>query len=734
MKKHSSKEALYERLKVLANIDNNSIVESNTRNLGTLIDYKRSADNIAYGIVKENHNFYIKKGSTKVNPNVSDFTYIGGLSNITNYQYQSLAEADKQRNMFIGVINETFKTKVNGNTGKKIINEGAEEEINLASKKIDDLDSATNIAADDSKPSELEITPSDEVGGVEPEITSDDEVSGVEPETTSNEKTDDTESDTEVSDELAPEDQKSISQNEIEKLIGKVTNKIRKTELEPAETKSYVNSFLSSFKDKFDDIDIEDRKTMADKILKVVPDEEIDDVATTVSQNDKSEVSESEECSECGSFVKYAESMGYDNAEKLKECGEDEVTSLISNYGNHYNDGTNDGDLEGVALVIKVVNPEILNKLKTDYGHEDYAEKLQPQVDQMNENSDDDNMLKLNELFGGLGQISKKAIEKVGQAAKGIKQTYYAGEKNAALGRLETLAQQLNKEILDTQKATEKAGQEPINIQSLLQTITSGLQSKGAADLSKFKTNENTDPSYTEVQPTFASDGQTIGVVYENKQKQKIMNEKLKNDTKVEKNGKYTNKSIEQIDEELNALKKSVENYKKNNVQKKSVVSESEQKLRKYVRTRLEEKAGLRKSRINENSKSVTIKKLDKLIDEQIRLFESDSQNEGLGDMFTSNAKKFEKLNPNDLSAINTLFYDIFKESLKVAARRMVAREMTPEDKYNVLKQGYQLDKLRNPSFGKKGNEYFYAQLNLKNPFAGGGTGGNFGYGGTTGM
>jgi hypothetical protein len=49
----------------------------------------------------------------------------------------------------------------------------------------------------------------------------------------------------------------------------------------------------------------------------------------------------------------------------------------------------------------------------------------------------------------------------------------------------------------------------------------------------------------------------------------------------------------------------------------KEEMSESEIKIRKYIRTRLEEKAGLKKAVINEDKKSETLKKLDKLIDEQ---------------------------------------------------------------------------------------------------------------------
>jgi len=44
---------------------------------------------------------------------------------------------------------------------------------------------------------------------------------------------------------------------------------------------------------------------------------------------------------------------------------------------------------------------------------------------------------------------------------------------------------------------------------------------------------------------------------------------------------------------------------------KRKPISESEQKLRMYIRKRLEENAGIRKPMLNENKKSDTLKKLD---------------------------------------------------------------------------------------------------------------------------
>ena len=51
-------------------------------------------------------------------------------------------------------------------------------------------------------------------------------------------------------------------------------------------------------------------------------------------------------------------------------------------------------------------------------------------------------------------------------------------------------------------------------------------------------------------------------------------------------------------------------------------MNESEVKLRKYVRMRLEEKAGMRKANLNESKKSPALKKLDAVIDQQFKLYE----------------------------------------------------------------------------------------------------------------
>jgi hypothetical protein len=113
-------------------------------------------------------------------------------------------------------------------------------------------------------------------------------------------------------------------------------------------------------------------------------------------------------------------------------------------------------------------------------------------------------------------------------------------------------------------------------------------------------------------------------------------------------------------------------------------------------------------------------------------------KNEGF--LFTSNAERFEKLNPNNPEDIEKTFYTVFKDALNgrfKAFRTSWARQMSPEVKYKLLKQGYDTDKLKMPDFIQStasGFGYQYKPMNLENPFGGGGTGGgNFSYGGSTG-
>jgi hypothetical protein len=930
MKKHSSQEAYYERLKNLANINKTLVKESQIRNLGTLIDYKRAVDGVAYGIIKENQLFYIKKGGLKQDPDVSDFAYIGGLSNITNFQYHKLAEADKQRNMLLHVISESTQIKPNKNGGKKRLNEDlAGQEIDQAEKKLDNLDTAT-ATADASTPmntdgaaemdaglstapivdepgAELSVAPEGGSEEIPAEPEGDSEEIPAEPadnmgsgeEIPAPEENGESDAAT-----VTPEDQKSITQNEIEKLLGKATNKIRSAELTPEDVKAYVNTFLSAFKKKFDEVEIEDRKEMADKILKVVPYEDIEDVSSSLPPEEQSidvETGGVEEgqCSECGGFAQYAESRGY-NAQSIQECDDEEMSNLVSGYANAHNEGQNDGDFKAVAIFI---TPEIMEKLKGEYGHDEYADQLSPHVDAMNESSDEDRIAQINEIFGGLKSLGKAALggikkggqaigqavgqagqavgQAVGQAGQAVKQQYYKGEINPAVKKVETDAAVLGKRIANLNNVLTKAGQQPVNVQSILQTITNQLGKGGTTASIGDKIQPSmaaegvVDPGNVEVQPNmlkedneelekdeleiggedtgevendeleiggedtgevekdsigFAPEAQTLGVVTTkpngaattgvdinispdktvnismNEAKQKLIKqiadgvntylseaskvagkskpfvktapkenkineedkpstglskEKKSNVVKAAKKGEDIGEKGKNFDKVANKAAKEYgskekgekvaaaamwKNIKRESEEPQNVMSESEQKLRRYIRNRLEEKAGLKKPILNESKKSEIIKKLDRVIDEQFKLFETSMKEGGqIGEgfwanmkgAFQSNAGKFENLNQNDPQAVETTFQEIFKDSLNGRFKQFRlswAKSMSPEIKYTLMQQGYETDRLKMPDFIQDRNSpigFKYKTLNLETPFGGGGTGGgNFSVGG----
>ena len=158
----------------------------------------------------------------------------------------------------------------------------------------------------------------------------------------------------------------------------------------------------------------------------------------------------------------------------------------------------------------------------------------------------------------------------------------------------------------------------------------------------------------------------------------------------------------------------------------------NEAKIRKYIRARLEEKAGKRKPVLNESAKTDKIKKLDKMIDEQMHLFESlMKENADLNEVFGwSNAEKFKKVDPNNPASVDDAFNKIFSQALRMAVRQQHAARMTPEIKYNLMQQGMETDGLKNPSFGTQGGQYVYAPLKTASQFKSGGTGGKTGAGG----
>jgi hypothetical protein len=122
-----------ERMKQLMGVT--PIVENLSRSAVELT--KIGPDGKTYGIVRENHEYYIKVSDKTSNVTAEDFKYIGGLQNKKLEAYPTYAKATKQLNLKFNSICEsfdivnTFNVLVNDN----LLTEGAAKE---ATKHITD--------------------------------------------------------------------------------------------------------------------------------------------------------------------------------------------------------------------------------------------------------------------------------------------------------------------------------------------------------------------------------------------------------------------------------------------------------------------------------------------------------------------------------------------------------------------------------------------------------------------
>jgi len=264
-----------------------------------------------------------------------------------------------------------------------------------------------------------------------------------------------------------------------------------------------------------------------------------------------------------------------------------------------------------------------------------------------------------------------------------ITQNYQKGVKDTAVKELEKLAAELGQTLNKLNIAATKAGEQPININSILTTIKNQVGSKGTADLSKFKSavaeGGMVDAANVDVQPNiikedeeeietseetpetgFAPDAQNLGI------------------NTIEPT------STTGVDVSVDAQNKTV------NVS----MNESEVKIRKYIRARLEEKVNGKKSVINESTKSKTLKKLDEIIDKQFKQFESvakSKKSEKINEVFGFSVKeKFTKLDPNNAAEVDKLFNSAFNTILINPQMGIIGRaaKTTPTNvKYDILKK-----------------------------------------------
>jgi len=151
---------------------------------------KRGANGVIYGIVRENHSYFIKT-TEKTSGNIvaEDFNYIGGLQNKNMERYGSYAEALKQLNLKFDMLNESFGVKSNSNlfesdavevkeaNASGVVVKKEEKEVIEDQKKVIKVDAPAPAPVEDEVEDEEEVSmeedPFGEEGGEEEEVSMD---------------------------------------------------------------------------------------------------------------------------------------------------------------------------------------------------------------------------------------------------------------------------------------------------------------------------------------------------------------------------------------------------------------------------------------------------------------------------------------------------------------------------------------------------------------------------------
>jgi hypothetical protein len=295
----------------------------------------------------------------------------------------------------------TVKDAVNG----KVSENFGEEEPNDAEGSVEPELDAAAAALDDMGATEEPSMDGEDMAGEEPSMDGED-MAGEKP-------------------SMDGEDMAGDGVKDIEKLTGKVTQKIRSTELTPEMTKGLMKSYISAFADKLGELDHEDRKELANDLLKD-KEEEGDEQSSMngeegmspeapTSGDDESEIEEAinQHLAEMGisededvenhenvgatqkPFKKYVQERGY-NPEKVEEISLMEMVGLMNSYTNECGEAP---DAEGMA---GYVTKEVSEKMN-ESGNSLFEDLMKPFGEKIKKNKKvyaSEAVLPMNELFG----------------------------------------------------------------------------------------------------------------------------------------------------------------------------------------------------------------------------------------------------------------------------------------------------------------------------------------------
>jgi hypothetical protein len=218
---------------------------------------KRGPNGIVYGIIRENHDYFIKTSQKNSGKFLSeDFSYIGGLQNKYDERYHSYSEALKHLNIKFDMLNESYGVKNNTNIFESdgraiaggagfgfVLEEEDEVIISDEEKKVLKVDAPKSTEVPNAGQAPVEDEVSDE-----PDVDMGGDIADMD-------FGDDT--DTEESDD---EEGGDDTTKKIQKMTGKIGQLLRdKEEVDPELEKYVINSIISALHlDEMDESDKED--------------------------------------------------------------------------------------------------------------------------------------------------------------------------------------------------------------------------------------------------------------------------------------------------------------------------------------------------------------------------------------------------------------------------------------------------------------------------------------------
>ena len=253
----------------------NTLTESKSFSELELI--KKGPNGVVYGIIRENHDYFIKTSNkTSGQFLAEDFNYIGGLQNKYDERYKSYAEAIKHLNMKFDMLNESYGIDSNtnifesdgvafgGGVGFGFVMEEDEDEVEEGKEQIisdsdDDLEEQKKVLKVDAPKAEVPVE--DEVED-EVDVDMGGDIADVEFDEEETEEGGDEFGDEGMEDEEGDEDGDT---KKIQKYTGKIGQMLRDMDEADLDLEKYViNSIISAM--HLDEMDEEDKEDIIAKL------------------------------------------------------------------------------------------------------------------------------------------------------------------------------------------------------------------------------------------------------------------------------------------------------------------------------------------------------------------------------------------------------------------------------------------------------------------------------------